>query len=694
MNRKKKLITSAIGIKSIFLVLIMNMISLCIHANAQTREESINSLEEIIEAEIRDSIGTRLQPSQYYIDVVPKVAQTQDEAQNDIAFTNLKINLKKLQELYELNKKPDFTKFEFQVEIFFDNTVPESLQKLIEKKVKRILKIDGTARTIAVNRDDIFPASEPPKSVDELPELVEANKKIKDLNDQLAQKIEESDISDQTKEAHQLALEKAKIELERAKLEAANKEGDLQAQLRAAQEAKKPQVQAKAKEDEKKEKETSSLDTVKDFQLTIVALIIGGVLFVGMSGTGKSSVTSSQNIGEAIRGVADGLGSIAAAQEASDDMGMDSGGGAEESGPVSEVDQATLEASQDVEQVKKFLVLIEEKIEVLSNDGNFNFYRHFIDIAQRNTLYASSILVSLGDDTAKKLVQNMPADIMTTIKNFLTQPGQLGKAKQIRAEALQEFYGLVAVDEYIGSPILEINNAEWLIKLSNAEMVDLIDKLEENDKAPFLACLTPTRVAAIIESVDDEGKRVAFLSSLKTIDTVDKSALDGLFTRAQEKYNELKDGKTDEVQKLIDGPQYFAKILQDISPDSRKGLMDTLSDRAELLEELSNYYVPFEKIAELATSAVKELFGRMNIKKVAIAIHDVEDVYKEKVMGTYNDAMQDSLKEELETIAADKVGANKNKKVAEKLRDEVCIHMLKLKKEGLLTLESDEQEAA
>ena len=53
---------------------------------------------------------------------------------------------------------------------------------------------------------------------------------------------------------------------------------------------------------------------------------------------------------------------------------------------------------------------------------------------------------------------------------------------------------------------------------------------------------------------------------------------------------------------------------------------------------------------------------------------------KDKIMATYNDAMQDSLKEELETIAADKAAAPKNKKVAEKIRDEVCIHMLKLKK--------------
>ena len=55
--------------------------------------------------------------------------------------------------------------------------------------------------------------------------------------------------------------------------------------------------------------------------------------------------------------------------------------------------------------------------------------------------------------------------------------------------------------------------------------------------------------------------------------------------------------------------------------------------------------------------------------------------------------MQDSLKEELETIAADKTAAVKNKKVAEKIRDEVCIHMLKLKKEGLLTLASEENAA-
>ena len=299
---------------------------------------------------------------------------------------------------------------------------------------------------------------------------------------------------------------------------------------------------------------------MKDFQLLLVALIIGGVLFVGMSGTGKSSVTSSQNLGEAIRGVADGLGSIAAAQESTgDDMSLDA---TPEDTAVSEVDQATLEASQDVEQVKKFLVLIEEKIEVLSNDGNFNFYRHFVDIAQRNTLYAASILVSLDDTTAKKLVQNMPSDIMGTIKNFLTQPGQLGKAKQIRAEALQEFYGLVAVDEYVGSPILDINNAEWLIKLSNAEMVDLVDKLENDDKAPFLACFTPVRVAAIIESIEDDAKKATVLGFLKTIDTVDTASLDGLFARAEEKYKELKEGKTDEVQKLIDGPQYFAKLFK------------------------------------------------------------------------------------------------------------------------------------
>ena len=141
------------------------------------------------------------------------------------------------------------------------------------------------------------------------------------------------------------------------------------------------------------------------------------------------------------------------------------------------------------------------------------------------------------------------------------------------------------------------------------------------------------RVAAIIESIEDEGKRNALSRVFKNIDTADTSTLDGLFTRAEEKFNEMREGKTDEVQKLIDGPQYFAKLLQDISPDSRKGLMDTLSDRAELLEELSNYYVPFEKISELATSAIKELFGRMNIKKVALAIHDVEETYQRQNHG-------------------------------------------------------------
>ena len=71
------------------------------------------------------------------------------------------------------------------------------------------------------------------------------------MNDELAQKIEESDLSDQLKEAHKLELERAQIEMERAKLEAANKESELQTQLRAAQEASKPQVQAKAKEEKK-----------------------------------------------------------------------------------------------------------------------------------------------------------------------------------------------------------------------------------------------------------------------------------------------------------------------------------------------------------------------------------------------------------------------------------------------------------
>ena len=86
------------------------------------KAEDMLKLEQIIENEIKKSIGTRLKPTQYYIDVVPRVTQEQAETENSVAFTNLKIDIKKLKELSDLIKNPDFSKFSIQVEIFFDNT--------------------------------------------------------------------------------------------------------------------------------------------------------------------------------------------------------------------------------------------------------------------------------------------------------------------------------------------------------------------------------------------------------------------------------------------------------------------------------------------------------------------------------------------------------------------------------------------
>ena len=248
---------------------ILFFLSLCIYSTniyPQANEDPFKSVEQIVELEVIKTIGNRLKPHQYYIDVQPTVDQNQTENQADLAFTNLKINIRKLQQEYQNNQKPNFSTFNFQVDIIFDNTVPDPLRNLIDKKIRRVLSIDDNQRRINIQKDDIFAPGERPVATEDLPELIEANKKIKELNDELALKIEESDISEETKERHNLEIERKdlemkkkdlelqekELELERAKIEAANKEGDLQAQLRAAQEAKKPQVQAKPKEEEKR----------------------------------------------------------------------------------------------------------------------------------------------------------------------------------------------------------------------------------------------------------------------------------------------------------------------------------------------------------------------------------------------------------------------------------------------------------
>src|SRR6185312_7208991 len=81
-------------------------------------------------------------------------------------------------------------------------------------------------------------------------------------------------------------------------------------------------------------------------------------------------------------------------------------------------------------------------------------------------------------------------------------------AKVGRHAALQEFYGRIASEEFTNSPLSRLQNTAWLTRMSTPELASFAAGLPPAQRSVFLACLSPFRIAKLMERAVQKDKEV------------------------------------------------------------------------------------------------------------------------------------------------------------------------------------------
>ena len=486
--------------------------------------------------------------------------------------------------------------------------------------------------------------------------------------------------------------ERLGVEMERSKFEAARQIADLQQRQAKLEADKLAELDELKKQHEKQfedlkaqtsQKPEGFIDLLKNLQFILFAIILGILLLAGLfifSGAHKKGLSV---VSEAIGNVGDAI----TASGASSDSGMPM----EEATP----DTATpKEASEPVDkgpdpEYIKFITVVEEKIQVLSGEGNLNFFRHFADMAQNNPEYASALIVALGPETARTLTENLSVEHIGIIKEKLESAGGLERAYRMRAQALQDFYGRVAMDEYLGSPIATIKDAAWVSRLSNKDLSQLLLRLDGENLKGFLSCLTPARLGLIINSMSATEERAKVLEALKDIEQVDMKKVEEFLTAAHQAYEQMEKEGIGVVSRLFDGPRFFAKVIGQLNADNREELFTAVADQEDLVLALRQYYIPFKELHKVSPETIAEIFEKRPAAQIAKIIFAAENTLRSRILDTLSDRLKDTVGEELEDLDNDSARFKQNTKESQRMQDEICKYLLNLNKQGLLEMEGE-----
>lgn len=665
---------SSLPLKHMFMLFLFAVMA---NYSLSSQASSTKTIEERIDFEVEKIVGKLIDEKEYISIVSLKGQSTSGEPTKDLPFSSVKINQKLLDSLLNKSTSNLIQTANFEIEIYFNETVPKDKVELIVKKLTSKLAIDGTNRTIVSEVRPIYSANE-------------------DLLKIEALKLEQQILENQKSK---LENEKNQVELERTRLENENSLQKVQQEIQALQQKEKDMRDALSKQkqdfDLERQKiqddianQSNPLNLAKDFQLLLVAVAMGIVLLITtllLSGAHKKAFGGISN---AMQALGD---SLAAKSQTSDSA----------AGDIPTTDTESTTTSQNIKneiavesnpiedkRVADFLNLVEEKVAVLSAEGNLNFYKHYIDLIDSNPTYAASILVSVDAKIAKVLVEKLSPEYIARIQNYLEEPESMAKAQSARKPALQAFFGRIAVDEFIDSPIASIKDVDWLTRLSNQEMQELSLSLNDSLRSVFFASLTPSRLASIIKSTKVEGDQQTLISTLKELTQIDGSGIEEKFSEIKTTWKNLNSSKVDTTRNLINGPRFIAEVMQEVSPLDRKKILKTLEDQLDLVEDLKKYYIPFDEVKHLTETTVKNIFGSRSISQLATMLFTSDKETKDVVLASLDEVLRETAIEEIAVIQADDDNNDTNELKSYKLQDEVCLYMLKLNANGLLKYKS------
>lgn len=643
-----------------------------------------------LEQEVREFLDGRVDRKRYILYAKVKVPEKKSK-KSGLPFLPLDLSrgLQQMLDAVDHASALDDPAVGFSVVIVLDTSVPQSTRTSIEKALQEHFEINGKTRTLNLRSEKIFEPDpevkvQPPPPD---PEIAKRdNLRIQLEQDRLRLDRDKTQIDRDNqkiareehvfaKEQHQFAREEHAQAKERFQID--------KEQLKVGAEIAKTRLEAERTRLEL----TKKTGVLKELQPMIVgigvfvALVLACFILAmgmrrGLGAMAQSITTASANIGESI--TAKAADANAAAQEAAAIVG-------EAADSAHNPLDANWSAGQP--EFEDYLSKIQDKIDVLSRQKSFAFLREFVDMLEdpERVPTAAAILVALPNDSARVLVQDVSGAQLQKLREFMESEGGLARAKSLRRKALQEFYGKIAMFELTDSPLMAIKDAEWLTRLTSAQLAEFAAQLSDEDRPMFLACLSPYRVSKMLAATVTQKAKNALLRAIGRISQVTAQQLVAFVQKANSSEGFAKQVR--QVQPIADSFQYIGAIADDLGEQEQALLLEAANADELLVRRLRNFFMPFKTILKLPKEILNEIFQNRATNQIASMIFDTTPDVRDHVIANLPNIRAEAVRDELKILDETPVYAAKNRKASQKLQKEVCRYMLKLRTEGLLTID-------
>ncbi len=566
----------------------------------------------------------------------------------------------------------DMSLFKCKIELLIDQRVSKDMQAMVEKKIKVIMNIDNKNRTLDIKVADL--------SIKPIEEQTRNEDKSEDQAMQAKAALDAMKIENETAKLKNQELSTA---MEREKLEATEQKKKLEEALKqAADKLSEASSADKAPLSEKK-----SLFETMGLPASIALIAVAFLILAFLS---KSAFNS---VGTKIAGSVSGIGdSIVQASQVMAQEGNSASGSAASANLQSSDQKASHEKTEnsvelspyEQEQNDRYLKLVEEKLTVLAREKNFNFLRHFSDLVVHHPAEATAIAMSLSPEISKSVVSLLNSQLVDKLAAFMSDPNAAVMVQKIKKSAIQGFYSVIVLDEFVNSPLSQVKDADWLFKLKSNEIATTALKLSGEEQAGFLSVFSSSRLKDILESLSSPQDRKTLFSALPMIKNGTKLSISTILNTAKASYDSLPGQDLGETKIIANLSEYLGSLVNLLQGEYREELLAALMSDKELSESLKDYFIPFSELELLASDNLYDIFGKRPAAQTAAVIFAESDILVEKVVASLPDSLQALVREEINTLKSDEKNKVKNLKRAGDLKNEITKTLIRLKKEGFL----------
>jgi flagellar motor switch protein FliG len=320
---------------------------------------------------------------------------------------------------------------------------------------------------------------------------------------------------------------------------------------------------------------------------------------------------------------------------------------------------------------------------------------------------AAILVVTVGDEVAKKLFQNLPE---TDVQRLAEEIAELrGIPPQLSVEVLREFHELLETQAYMMHGGLDYATKLLIDSFGKQRAEDLLSQVRRAQEASYgnlamlqkvdpeqlgkfldgehpqtvalvLAHLDPKRASLVLSNLGEEQK----VASVRRLAEMRQFSPEMAQKVALILHHRL-ENVGESVRKEYSGFKAVADLMNRLSPEEAKRILEEVEDQdAELALGIRNLMFTFEDLVTIPAASIREIVSQTDKRQLGLALKGAREDLKAHVFAAMSSRAAEMLKEDMDVM-----GPVRTREVSG-AQSEILTLARKLEQEGKIILKVEQ----